>query len=89
MGTDFESNKEKIISELEKRAGDFSCPICSKKKFILGGGYFAHDLQDDLSKRHIGGVNIPTVPVICSNCGFVAEFAAGTLGVLPKPKTEG
>jgi transcription elongation factor Elf1 len=86
MSTKFDDNKNKIVEELKKRISDFECPICKRKEFVLGGGYFAHDLQQDLKNRQIGGVNIPTVPIICKNCGYIAEFAAGTLGLLPKDK---
>jgi len=84
MSTKFDDNKNKIIEELKKRISVFECPFCKHREFALGGGYFAHDLQQDLGSRQIGGINIPTVPIICKNCGFVAEFAAGTLGLLPK-----
>ena len=84
MSTKFDDNKNKIIEELKKRISNFECPICKHKEFVLGGGYFAHDLQQDLKSRQMGGVNIPTVPLICKNCGYIAEFAVGTLGLLPK-----
>jgi hypothetical protein len=83
MSTKFDDNKEKIIGELKKRILNLECPFCKEKEFGLGGGYFAHDLQQDLTSRQMGGVNIPTVPLICKNCGYIAEFAAGKLGLLP------
>lgn len=86
MEQNFEAQKEHIIDELNKRAPNLKCPICSHAEFTLGGGYFAHDLQKALNERQIGGISIPAVPVICKNCGFVMEFAAGTLGLLPKPE---
>lgn len=82
MDTNFEKQKNSLVEKLTKKAPDFQCPVCKQKAFELGGGYFAHDLQEDFKSRRIGGINVPTVPVICSNCGFVAEFAAGTLGLL-------
>ena len=84
MSTKFDDNKDKVVEVLEKRIPDLRCPLCKHKEFALGGGYFAHDLQQDLKNRQMGGVNIPTVPIVCKNCGYVAEFAAGTLGLLPK-----
>jgi len=87
MDTNFEGNKEKIVSELNKRAPNFKCPICTKATLTLGGGFFANDLQQDLSQRQMGGINIPTVPIICGNCGYVMEFAAGVLGLLPQKDT--
>lgn len=84
MDTKFENQIEKIIDALKTKAGDFECPVCKKKNFNLNAGYFAHDLQTDLKQRIMGGINIPTVPVVCSNCGLLLEFAAGTLGLLPE-----
>jgi hypothetical protein len=84
MDTNFNVNKSNIIDALKAKVTNFECPFCKQKKFTLGGGYFAHDLQKDLQSRIMGGVNIPTVPIICDHCGFVAEFAVGSLGLLPK-----
>lgn len=84
METNFESNKEQIVKKLNEKIPDIRCPFCTNKNFVLVGGYFAHDLQIDLKNRQIGGVNVPTVPLVCKDCGFIAEFAIGTLGLLPK-----
>ncbi len=84
---DFENSKEQIISKIKERAKNLICPVCENKNMVLGGGFFAHDLQGSLSSRTIGGQNIPTIPVICPNCGFIREFSAGVLGFLPN-KTE-
>jgi DNA-directed RNA polymerase subunit M/transcription elongation factor TFIIS len=84
MDTNFENSKKQIIEKLQKKVTNFECPVCKNKEFMLVGGYFAHDLQEDLNNRRIGGINIPTVPLICKNCGYIAEFAAGNLGLLPK-----
>lgn len=89
MDSNFESNKENIIAELNKRIPALKCPMCNHGSLELCGGYFAHDLQEDLANRRIGGVNIPTVPVICKKCGYVMEFAVGALGLLPKADNDG
>lgn len=83
MDTNFEKNKSDIGKNLVSKIPSLECPLCKNKKFTFAGGYFAHDLQKDLQNRSIGGINIPTVPIICANCGFIAEIAAGTLGLLP------
>jgi hypothetical protein len=84
METNFNDNKAKIIEELIKKVPNLECPICHNKNFEFGGGYFAHDLQKNLNNRSIGGINIPTVPLICKTCGYLLEFAVGTFGLLPK-----
>lgn len=88
MDTNFKNNSEKIASKIKEKIPNLKCPVCSHADFTLTEGYFAHDLQDDLLSRHIGGKNVPVVPVACKNCGFVMEFAAGILGLLPEEKSE-
>jgi len=84
METRFEDNKEKIVEELIRKVPNLECPVCHTKNFEFGGGYFAHDLQDNLNNRSMGGINIPTVPLVCKNCGYLLEFAVGYFGLLPK-----
>lgn len=84
MDTNFENKKEEIVKKINEKTSGLKCPACLNTDFILTGGYFAHDLQDDLLSRHIGGKNVPVVPIACKNCGFIMEFSAGILGILPK-----
>ncbi len=80
---DFQNSKDEVIAKIKEKATNLTCPVCGNKNMVLGDGFFAHDLQKNLSSRTMGGQNVPTVPVICSSCGFVREFAAGILGLLP------
>lgn len=82
--TNFKNNQEKIINALKEKIPNLRCPACSHVGFGLAEGYFAHDIQPDLVNRRMGGPNVPTVPLICTNCGYVMEFAAGALNLLPK-----
>ena len=61
------------------------CPMCSHTDFILTGGFFTHDLQQNLTTRQIGGVSVPVVPLVCKNCSFLLEYSAIALGVM-KPQ---
>ncbi len=88
MDTNFEGNKKNIADALNKRVTNLKCPVCTNTGLQLGGGFFAHDLQQDLSKRQMGGLNIPTIPILCTHCGYVMEFAAGALGLLPSKGEE-
>jgi uncharacterized protein (DUF2225 family) len=88
METQFNENKHKIIDALYKKLSNLECPVCHNKNFEFGGGYFAHDLQDNLSSRVMGGINIPTIPLVCKNCGYLLEFAVGSLGLLPKDENK-
>lgn len=84
----FEELKVKVIEELKKRAPDLKCPVCSSptaphRKLILVDGLFNRSIQKDVSGGIvIGGPTVPTVGVICENCGYVMEFSIGALGLL-------
>jgi len=76
--------KQKIGDEFNVRIQALTCPICQKKDFYMADGYFSNNLQDNISTFTIEGQSIPTIPIICTNCGFVSQHALGILGLLPK-----
>ena len=76
--------KKKIAEALEKKKNGLSCPMCQNKNFIMADGYFNNNMQTDFGSFSIGGPAIPTIAIICSNCGFVSQHALGVLGLLPK-----
>jgi hypothetical protein len=77
-------DKKKIAEALEKRKNGLTCPMCQNKSFIMADGYFNNNMQTDFGSFSIGGPAIPTIAIICSNCGFVSQHALGVLGLLPK-----
>ena len=82
--TNFLKNQQIIADRLQEKLPNLECLMCKNKNLTLIEGFFAHDLQENFKSRHIGGKNVPTIPVACKNCGFVMEFSAGILGLLPK-----
>ena len=84
-----ESQKDEIISKLTSRMPNLHCPMCGKNHFTIMEGYFTSVLQSDLKNLQLTGVNMPTVALVCNNCGFVSSHSLGALGLLPKvEKTE-
>jgi len=87
-----EEQKIKIQKALNEHLGTAGnplvCPMCGQNKFTMTDGYFMSIVQSDLKKLELGGVSIPTVSIICNNCGFVSQHAMGVLGLLPK-KSQG
>ena len=80
----FEELKPKIIEELQKRAPRLKCPVCNHNRMTLVDGFFNRPIQKDLSGAFVlGGPSIPTVGIVCENCGNLLEFAVGVLGLLP------
>ncbi len=80
--------KKKIAEELEKRKHGLTCPMCQNKNFIMADGYFNNNMQTDFGSFSIGGPAIPTIAIVCSNCGFVSQHALGVLGLLPKEENK-
>lgn len=80
--------KNQIINALKLKGVKYVCPMCGNQNFILAGGYFGNILQIDLKIFSLGGSGIPTVPIVCSNCGFVSQHALGVLGLLPKEEND-
>lgn len=81
--------KEKIKSELLKKVPNLVCPMCQNKSFSMADGFFSNTLQADFKSLALGGQAIPTIGIICNNCGFVSQHAVGRLGLLSaNEKTE-
>jgi hypothetical protein len=80
--------KKKIADELNRRQIKMTCPMCQNKNFIMADGYFNNNMQTEFSSFSIGGPAIPTIAIVCSNCGFVSQHALGVLGLLPKEENK-
>lgn len=80
--------KKKIADEISKRKNELTCPMCQNKKFIMADGYFNNGMQTDFGTFNLGGPSIPTIAIVCDNCGFVSQHALGVLGLLPKEEEE-
>jgi hypothetical protein len=78
--------KKRIAEILENRRHRMICPMCQQNQFLMSDGYINNIIQNDLSSFSIGGPSIPSVALICKNCGFVSQHSIGILGLLPKGK---
>ena len=76
--------KEEIKRVLVAKAPNLTCPMCGSKGFSLADGYLMNTIQTDLKSIALGGQAIPSVGVICNNCGFISQHALGALDLLPK-----
>lgn len=82
--------KQKISNALQQKQALLPCPRCDKQKFTLLEGYFNQTIQQDLQAGlTIGGPSVPSVVVVCDNCGYMSQHALGVLGLLPKNQNEG
>lgn len=76
-------DKDALVKLINGRFTNLKCPLCANGNFMIADGYFRHQMSDEVSAGlMLGGPAIPTVAIICSKCGYVAELAAGVLGLM-------
>jgi hypothetical protein len=46
-----------------------ACSICGTTNWVLANSYIMISVQDELSSFAIGGPSLPSVAIICQNCG--------------------
>lgn len=83
-----QEEKDNIIQKLFEKGAQQSCSRCGQKSFSLLDGYFSHPIQANIGDFLLGGVTVPTVVIICTNCGSLSQHALGSLGLLPPPQPE-
>lgn len=79
-----DQQKQDIINRLREKAPNLKCPMCRTNAFHLANGYFVNTIQSDFNSLALGGEALPTIAIICKNCGFVSQHAVGGLGLLQK-----
>ncbi|MBU0460040.1 MAG: hypothetical protein KJ597_01025 [Nanoarchaeota archaeon] len=83
---------KKIEEAINRKTGQtgFKCPICTNDKFSLAGGFTNDFLMDRLGGGLvIGGPVLPSVPIVCTNCGNTFFLNARVLGLSEEfPKEE-
>lgn len=80
--------KLEIASIIRQKIALIKCPMCGKSAFTIGEGYVFNEVHSDYRHRVIGGAGIPSVLLICSNCGFISQHAIGALGLLKDSNQE-
>ncbi len=83
-----DEEKDELKSSIESKIHNLTCPMCQNKSFSMADGYFLNNMQKDLHSVNLGGQAIPTIGIICNNCGFVSQHALGSLGMLNKLKNK-
>lgn len=80
--------KDEIIKKLQTKGMPKGCPWCGTNTWTIADGYFNNTLQGSLQGFVFGGAFIPSIAVVCNNCGFMSQHAIGALGLLPKTDAE-
>lgn len=81
-----DSRKDEIISVLSQRIKNFECPMCHHHHFEVLDGYMLDMLQADYQNMIIGGQTIPSIVLVCTNCGYISRHALGALGLMGNSK---
>lgn len=79
-----EEKKKQIINVLNQRVGGFVCPICHQARYTFVDGYTVDPVQEDYKGIQLGGRMIPSVMLVCGNCGHIDRFSLGVLGLMEK-----
>lgn len=77
-----EEKKRQIANALSIRTGNFVCPICHQSRYTLLDGYFVDVIQDKYQGMQLGGRLLPSVMLVCNNCGHLESFSLGVLGLM-------
>lgn len=76
-----ESDKQKIVAKLMEKIGPYKCPMCHGGPFTIADGYLANILQDNVNSIQLGGSFLPSVALVCTNCGFTSLHNLKVLGI--------
>lgn len=74
---------KKIEEAIKKKTGqmNFKCPVCTNNHFSLAGGFTNESLSDNVGNIVLGGSVLPSVPIVCTNCGNTFFLNAKVLGL--------
>lgn len=75
-----EAQRKEIFAALEKRGVPRGCPMCGTNKWWIGDGYYDNALHEYFKAFTLNGIGIPSVAIICENCGFISQHLLGALG---------
>lgn len=80
--------KRQIINALSKRVESFVCPMCHQSKYSFVDGYTVDAVQEDYKNIQLGGRLIPSVMLVCNNCGHIDRFSLGVLGLIDQSEQQ-
>lgn len=76
------TDKDRLVSIISAKIPNAVCPMCQHNSFVLADGYFNIPISNSMNDVVLGGTTIPSIGVICTNCGFISLHALGILGLL-------
>lgn len=77
------AQRARIVEVLTERGVTKACPMCGQSAGRqVVDGYATTGLHADPTGITLGGRILPTVQIVCKNCGFVSLFSLGRLGLM-------
>lgn len=73
-----EEMKKKVTDAIKERKLK-PCPMCGNKKFQILDGYFNPIIQPNFAEIYMVGDSIPSIVLICRNCGFISQYSLKVL----------
>lgn len=67
------------LKRILESKGIVRCPMCGGNHFQVVDGYFSNFIQNGLNGFALGGPSVPSVMIICAECGFMSQHAIGVL----------
>ncbi|MFN2746392.1 MULTISPECIES: hypothetical protein [unclassified Bacillus (in: firmicutes)] len=74
-----EGLKNKIMDIIQKRGLLKPCENCKHDEMVMIEPFARLDLQDDSSVLSVGAEAIPSIAIVCTNCGKMNLYAAKVL----------
>ena len=74
---------QECITALNKKGVQMPCPRCGSARFSVVGEALIM-INDKPGIFNVDGPAIPTVMVVCDNCGYLSHHAQAPLGVFKK-----
>lgn len=71
---------------MREKCPNYRCPACAEKNWGTGEIVVLNSIPDGQDESHPELLRVPCLPIICMNCGFVALFSSGVMGIDP-PRT--
>lgn len=78
---------QKTQAWLQAKCRGVGCPCCGNNAWTVGDICTTLPVQGGVVQ--LGGTTIPTVPIACTNCGYMRFFSAVIMGLLPRSGASG
>ena len=76
-----QDRQRQVIEALLTRGANQPCPRCGNQNFEVVGEAFV-PLNENPGQIVIGGPGVPVFLVACARCGFLAQHAQASLGLM-------